>query len=219
MCGSNEHEVTPYVDASQFVPLDESGLRERVMATLRVDAATATDVIALYRRGRPRTSHLELATIILSDNSVLRTAVSTMAERKAAQRSAPAYLYYFQWPSPVRKGVLGAMHCVELPFVCANHASVPHMVGSGPELGALAHSVSSAWAAFARTGSPSGNGLPAWAPFSADTRQTMVFNIESKAVSDPYGAERKALAAIRTAQAATAPFTPPGCPSIACVSR
>jgi para-nitrobenzyl esterase len=207
------------MDASQFVPLDESGLRERVMATLRVDAATAADVIALYRRSRPRTSQLELATIILSDNSVLRTAVSTMAERKAAQGGAPAYLYYFQWPSPVRNGVLGAMHCIELPFVFANHASVPHMVGSGSELGGLAHAVSSVWAAFARTGSPSGDGLPAWPAFSAGARQTMVFNLESKAVSDPYGAERKALAEIRTAQAAMPPFTPPGCPSIACVSR
>jgi hypothetical protein len=47
----------------------------------------------------------------------------------------------------------------------------------------------------------------------------MVFNVESQVVNDPYGEERLVLEAIREAQASLPPFNPPGCPSIACVSR
>jgi para-nitrobenzyl esterase len=219
LCGSTEHELTPYLDAAMLEPIDDAAFQERVKGILRVDDATARRVIALYRRNRPRAGNADLAAIMTSDNSVMRLSEQRLAERKARQAAAPVFLYYFQWPSPVRNGRLGAMHGIELPFVFDNTEKVPHMVGTGPELAALADRVSATWAAFARSGVPEGPGLPAWPRFNPKDRQTMVFNVESQVVNDPYGEERLVLEAIREAQASLPPFNPPGCPSIACVSR
>jgi para-nitrobenzyl esterase len=218
LCGSTEHEVSPYLDAAMLEPLDDAALHDRVKAVLRVDAGTADRIVRLYRSHRPQAANVDLATIITSDNSVMRSSEYIMAERKAAQGRAPAFLYYFQWPSPVRDGRLGAMHGIELPFVFENTDKAPQMIGTGAELGAVADQVSSAWVAFARTGNPSVPGRQ-WPAFDPQTRATMVFNVESRVVNDPYGEERRALAEIRAAQASMQPFTPPGCASVVCANR
>jgi para-nitrobenzyl esterase len=219
LCGSTEHELTPYTDAALLEPIDDAALEARVKGILRVDDETARRVIAVYRRNRPRAAQSDLGAVMAADNSVMRMSEYLIAERKAAQAAAPVFLYYFQWPSPVRGGRLGAMHGIELPFVFDNTAKVPHMVGTGPELVALADRVSATWAAFARSGVPEGPTLPSWPAFDPRTRPTMVFNVDSRVVNDPYKEERLALEAIRQAQAALPPFNPPGCPSIACASR
>jgi para-nitrobenzyl esterase len=110
------------------------------------------------------------------------------------------------------------MHGVELPFVFENTDKAPQMIGSGPELAAIADQMSAAWVAFARSGNPSLPGRP-WPAFDARTRSTMIFNVESKVLNDPYGEERRALAEIRAAQASMPPFSPPGCASVVCTSR
>ena len=188
------------------------------MAILRIDDATAERIVTLYRSHRPQATNVSLAAIITSDNSVMRASEYIMAERKTAQGRAPAYLYYFQWPSPVREGRLGAMHGIELPFVFENTDKVPHMVGTGSELATIADQVSSAWVAFARTGNPGVKGRQ-WPAFDPRTRATMVFNVSSRVVNDPYGEERLALKAIRDAQASMPAFSPPGCASVVCTNR
>ena len=55
--------------------------------------------------------------------------------------------------------------------------------------------MSRAWVAFARSGDPNHAGLPRWEPFTADRRATMMLNTECRLVRDPYGDERRALAA------------------------
>jgi para-nitrobenzyl esterase len=93
------------------------------------------------------------------------------------------------------------------------------MVGTGADRYALAERMSAAWAAFARTGNPNHPGLPAWKPFTAGDRATMVFDRECRLVNDPYGEERRALAAIRDAQQAMPAFAPPGCSAPVCLNR
>ena len=53
--------------------------------------------------------------------------------------------------------------------------------------------MSEAWLAFARTGDPATPALPDWPAYEPDRRATMVFNLESRVVDDPYPAMRKAL--------------------------
>jgi para-nitrobenzyl esterase len=45
--------------------------------------------------------------------------------------------------------------------------------------------------AFARTGDPNHAGIPAWAPYSLEKRETMVFDDPSRLEHDPRGGERR----------------------------
>jgi para-nitrobenzyl esterase len=110
-------------------------------------------------------------------------------------------MYYFDWRSPVRGGKLRSMHCMELPFVFDHPDLIGFMTGNGPERIALARNMAAAWVAFARDGNPSHSGIPRWAPFTVSTRATMVFDENIRLVNDPWGEERRAMAAIRARSA------------------
>ena len=89
------------------------------------------------------------------------------------------------------------MHTMDIPFVYDNVDVAKVELGAGADRYALADKMSNAWVAFARSGNPNHKGLPAWAPFNAEQRATMIFNTpESKVVNDPSGEERRALAAV-----------------------
>ena len=106
---------------------------------------------------------------------------------------APVFLYYFTWHSPVRDGKLRSFHTLEIPFVFDNlEAGVP-MIGSGPDRGAMADRISSAWVAFARAGNPNNAGLCHWPAFNSTERATMIFNTECQVANDPNGEELKFL--------------------------
>lgn len=90
------------------------------------------------------------------------------AEFAAAQarHGAYSYMYQFDWQS-LRAG-LGACHCLDLPFLFGNFET---WVGAGAasvagadlaELQDLSGIFQNALMTFARTGSPEGEGLPAW---------------------------------------------------------
>jgi para-nitrobenzyl esterase len=196
LIGSTETEVTWNVNTDYTVPADAAALRDRVKRTLRsVDDAQVDQIIATYRKGRPNASPLDLALIIETDASPFRSGTDTEAERKAALGKAPVYMYRFQWYSPVNGGRLRAMHCMDIPFVFENVDISRSVVGDGADRYALADKMSSAWAAFARTGNPNTKQLPKWEPFTATARATMIFNDECRAVNDPYREERLAIAA------------------------
>ena len=92
----------------------------------------------------------------------------------------------------------------DLPFVFDNLEAGKVYTGISPAAQKLATQMSAAWVAFARTGNPNHAGIPKWAPFTPDTRPTMVFNsTETKAVNDPGRDERLALKSIREAARGT----------------
>ena len=205
MLGSVETEAVPYQFNAQGQPdaywstdtLDDAALRARVKQALKASDADADRVIASYRKGRPKASNMDLAMIIASDESPLRTSEYTIAERKVALGKAPAYMYFFQWNSPVHEGRVRAMHSVELPFVFDHVDDCAFMVGNGKDRYALADQMSTTWAAFARSGNPNHKGLPQWQPFNMKDRTTMIFDRECKSVNDPYREERLALESLR----------------------
>ncbi|ODS58110.1 MAG: hypothetical protein ABS36_04285 [Acidobacteria bacterium SCN 69-37] len=98
------------------------------------------------------------------------------ASLKAAQRSAPAFLYLFQWTTPVLDGRPRAYHCAELPFVFANADRCAAMTGGGGDARTLEAQMANAWIAFAHTGSPDHPDLPAWPIFTDADCPTMVFD-------------------------------------------
>jgi para-nitrobenzyl esterase len=198
LTGTTATETTFFLPDERLRPIDGNELRSRVTALLKVDAAEADTLIALYRKNHPGRDDIDLFLRIDTDASFFRQSVDTQAERKAVQ-TAPVYMYRFEYYSPVREGRLRAMHCMEIPFVFDNLEAGKVYTGSGPAAQRIADQMSAAWVAFARTGKPDHKGIPAWTPFNAAERSTMVFGAGSDArlVKDPGAEERLALKAIR----------------------
>ena len=193
LIGSTEYEVT-FFPNTRYEPLDDAGLRNAVKQTLRTEDADADKVIAAYKKGRPGLTNLDYNLILASDN--FRAGVLTEAERKSMQ-TAPAYMYYFTWQSPVSGGKLKSFHTLEIPFAMANVDEAKGMTGTGEDRYGLQDRMSTAWTTFARTGNPNHKGLPNWPAFDTTRRATMILNKECKVVNDPYGEERKLVASLR----------------------
>jgi para-nitrobenzyl esterase len=200
MIGSTETEIT-WSNTINFDPLDDAGLRARVKQMAKMDDAAVDRVIAVYRKGRPKASNIDLALIIGTDFSNFRGSTDLEAERKADQAKAAVYKYYFQWYSPVREGKLRAFHTLDIPFAFDSVDLAPSMAGSGPERQPLADKMSSAWVAFARSGNPNHKGIPKWSPFDTKRRATMIFNNECRAVDNPFAEERAVVEALRPPEA------------------
>ena len=90
---------------------------------------------------------------------------------KADQGRAPVYAYVFTWGDAAR----GSSHGAEIPFVFNN-------VNSDADTQKLAKTVSQAWINFAKTGTPSAEGLPKWEAYDRKNGATMILDIESKLV-------------------------------------
>ena len=152
----------------------------------------APDLLAVLRRKFPQATPYEL--LSRSTGMTARINAVTQATRKAQQNGAPAYVYWFQWQTPVLDGRPRAFHCSELPFVFANTDRCAAMTGGGAGARALAGRMADAWVAFARNGKPGHPGLPAWPAFSPDGAETMIFDSTSAVKNNPDREERAALA-------------------------
>ncbi len=86
---------------------------------------------------------------------------------------APTFGYTLDWKSPMNDGALGSSHALDIPFAFGTHTHAPEFAGTGPAADALANTMMDIWAAFARTGNPSINGLE-WPLYDPDTRAQMM---------------------------------------------
>jgi para-nitrobenzyl esterase len=201
LTGSNECEAIPYGNPDdpywQSEPADDAALRARVQMLLNVSENDAGHLTALYRSHRPGQTPGDLAAVIAGDASDLRAAADAIAEAKHAQGRAPVYLYRFNWRSPVRGGKLRSMHGMDLPFVFDHPDLIGFLTGAGDERRQLAHDMSTAWVAFARSGNPNHRGIPAWDPWAPVRRATMVFDRATTTVNDPWSEERLAIRQLR----------------------
>ncbi len=192
LIGTVETEVT-FFPHQILDPIDDASLHAHVKQILRrANDAQVDELIAVYRKGRPKASNTDLYLIIASD-ATFRQGVLIEADRKAQQQGAPVYQYYFTWRSPVRDGKLRTFHTLEIPFVFDIVDECQSMTGSGQDRYALAAKMSGAWTAFARSGNPNHAGLAHWPAFDETKRAVMIFNDKCEAVDDPYGDARRML--------------------------
>jgi para-nitrobenzyl esterase len=149
----------------------------------------APKVIDMYRAGAPNDKPMHLWTSIVTDQMFTHSSV-LLAERKLAQHAAPVYMYKINWESPVLGGKLRAPHAVELPFVFDNVDVSAGLVGAGAGQDAMAAAMSRTFAAFARTGNPNIEGYPHWPVYTLEKRETFVYDVPPRVVSDPNSAYR-----------------------------
>lgn len=121
--------------------------------------AKATAIIDAMKKAHPQKSIRTLSYGVQGVGQ--RNNVTRLAKMKSDQKGAPVYAYYFQWQSPILDGVAGAWHTAELAFCFDNTKRCEQGTGNTPEAQALAKTMATAWANFARTGNPSQPGL-AW---------------------------------------------------------
>jgi len=201
MMGSVETEDA-WNDPPPPLEMPEDEMMTRVKRITRNDEANARAMVSLYRRVHPGISNTDVWLIMNADNT-RRANAQTLGELKAAQGRAASYLYYFTWRSPVHKGQMKAYHTLDIPFAFYNIDVAGSMTGAGNDRYPLAHRMSAAWAAFARSGNPNHADLPNWPAFTTADRATMIFGKECRVVNDPNREERIALKAIRDAATVT----------------
>jgi para-nitrobenzyl esterase len=96
------------------------------------------------------------------------------------------WMYLFRWPSPVKKGLYGSHHGLEIPFVFHNiHlAEAAAFTGPNPPV-PLADAMNGAWIEFAKTGIPKVSGAPEWPAYETSKRSTMSFGDKIELLEDP----------------------------------
>ncbi|HEX7038372.1 MAG TPA: carboxylesterase/lipase family protein [Pseudomonadales bacterium] len=192
LIGWNKDEMTIFnTTAPWFGTLTEADLTARVRALV---GERAEPLLAAYRKLYPDHSPTYLYNAIAGDNWALRGSV-LLAERKAAQRAAPVFMYYLTWETPVGEGVFKSPHTLEIPFVFANVDKAVALTGDSKAARRLEHAMASSWIAFARTGNPENDAVPEWPRYDAERRATLVFGDEPHVVDDPKGAIRELLTA------------------------
>lgn len=188
LIGTNKDEATLFLLGDfRFGGYDEAQMWERARQAAG-DKAQA--LVEALRAEFPDYSPSHLASAAQTAMGMWSGSL-TLAERKAAQKGAPVYMYLLAWETPVAKGRLRSPHALEIPLVFDNVEKSRNFLGRGEEPQVLAEQMSEAWLAFARTGDPNAAALPDWPAYDAERRSTMVFNLESRVVDDPYARVRK----------------------------
>ncbi len=171
---------TTLEDAGLFLfnyNLDEAGLKAQTTAKL---GPLGDRAVALYRARYPNKSPF----LILATDSGFRKAAITQAERKAAQSPGKIWMYQWDWETPAYDGKFGAIHGIDVSASFHNYRD--GMVGCGVASGRLmCDRLASTLIAFARTGDPNNDHIPAWPAYDAKTRATMIFDNQTRVENDP----------------------------------
>jgi para-nitrobenzyl esterase len=163
-------------------------LPRKLEAELRVDIS-GDRVVAEYRRLYPNYSPSDVFFSATTAGRSWRGAI-VEAELRAAQGS-PAYAYQLDWGSPEDGGKWGAFHTLDIPLMFGTLTAEGSRTGDGPAARRVSDTMQGALLAFARAGDPNYAGMPRWEAYRPPRRQTLVFDVESRLVDDPRGAERR----------------------------
>jgi para-nitrobenzyl esterase len=166
--------------------LTDSGLSSLLNERFKGKAA---EILDLYRPAAAGKTPYLIQAQVMTDSQTRARAI-VQAERKAAQGGAGAWMYIWEWPTPAFDGKLGAVHGhdVDASFNLYRNG----ICGTGDKVGRkMSLRLSSAFVAFAKTGNPDNEHIPHWPSYDATARSTMIFDTDTRVVSDPRGAIRK----------------------------
>jgi para-nitrobenzyl esterase len=131
-------------------------------------------IIDSYKKLQPDIEAPELYFEATSDNQFYRNSV-TLADRKSKQGGAPVWFYMLDWETPVMGGKRYVPHALDIGMIFDNVAKSESMSGTGADAQAIADQMSATWLAFAKTGDPSNDKVPAWPAYTEAKRDMMVF--------------------------------------------
>jgi para-nitrobenzyl esterase len=126
---------------------------------------------------------LQIVTSLASDAYFV--CPGTEYARALTEQGVATYMYEFSWAAT--DAVLGACHCIDLPFVFGTFDAFAggNMLGAArhASVGQLAEAVQSAWIAFIRRGSPElPSGAP-WHPMQGESINAHRFRIYSSSLA------------------------------------
>jgi para-nitrobenzyl esterase len=185
-CTSTENTVFSMADEAAF-RLDMPGLRQRLRALIGEKAGDAA--VDLYVSLKPLAAPSQLYFEMRSDRT--RRQSILIAEMKAAQNEAKAWLYQLMWNTPVMDGLLRSPHslCIPMVFDIALGERWKPYTGAVPAAAKVARAMSRAWVEFARTGDPGTSELQ-WPDYSLRRRDVMLFDEDSTYALDAFGQTR-----------------------------
>ena len=182
MIGTNKDEATLFMfGAPSFGQMTEADVTRRAEAAA---PGKADALVAAVRKRFPDYSPSHQVSAIQTLTTMWLDSVR-LAERKAAQKAAPVFMYRLDWETPVARGLLRSPHALEIPLVFDNVEAARNFVGRGEAPQQMAELMAPAWIAFARGGDPATAALPAWPAYDAEHRATMVFDLEPRVENDP----------------------------------
>jgi len=167
-------------------------LPQRLAPELVLDVAPRR-VIARYRELYP---HYTPSEVFFAATTAGRSWPGHLIQAEQRARiGAPAWMYQLDFGSPIDGGRLRAFHGFDIALVFDNLDKPGSKTGTGPAARAVAHQMSEAFLAFARTGDPNCAAIPAWSKYELPKRATMVFDVTSRMVDDPRKEERELFSA------------------------
>jgi para-nitrobenzyl esterase len=189
LIGDMKNEMTSFtatVDAIWNRTLTEAQARDRLFAI----AGRHTDgVIETYRRLYPRSNPAQRFLAATTDSN-FRVRSLAVAQRKAAQKQAPVWMYSFEWETPLFDGRLGAPHALDVPF-CFDTIDLTNATDLSPGAKKVAATMASTWVAFARSGNPDNESIPHWPAYNATERPTLLLDVEPRVENDLRGEARR----------------------------
>ncbi|TCS17482.1 carboxylesterase/lipase family protein [Caulobacter sp. BK020] len=163
-------------------------LPQRLAPELVLDVAPRR-VIARYRELYP---HYTPSEVFFAATTAGRSWPGHLIQAEQRARiGAPAWMYQLDFGSPIDGGKLRAFHGFDIALVFDNLDKPGSKTGTGPAARKVAHQMSEAFLAFARTGDPNCAVIPAWSKYTLPRRSTLVFDETSAMVDDPRKEERE----------------------------
>ena len=151
----------------------------------------ANEILATYEAQRYEAPSSTAWEAFLTDRT-FRIPAIRVAEQQA-KHGASAWMYRFDWPTPVYGGVLGACHALEIPFVfnTIRNRTTSILTGEEPPQ-SIADAMHAAWIAFAHGKDlKQVQGLPTWPRYDEQQRATMLFNTICSTSDDPQSGTRR----------------------------
>lgn len=163
-------------------------LPERLGSELVLDVAPAL-IVKRYRELYP---HYTPSEVFFAATTAGRSWPGHLIQAEQRARiGAPAWMYQLDFGSPIDGGKMRAYHSFDIALVFDNLGAPGSRTGTGPDARAVAHQMSEAFIAFARTGDPNCAAIPAWGKYTLPKRETLVIDVTSKIVDDPRREERE----------------------------